>query len=591
MCSITCKINISYEKIKQRISEIFHSRVFIINLLAVIVGLIAGLGVIVFYILTSYCSYLADLYLKFMEHKFGFLGGKAAIVSSIIIGALIVGILNVIIIKSAEHAVPSIIKSMALYGGRMDVIPKAVSIFAATITIGSGGSAGPEGPAALIGAVSASGFGQKLKLTDKEMSLLILCGTSAGIGAIFRAPFGGVLFGLEVLLPEIAITTAIPVFLSTTIAVAVATLFFGGTSEFFVPYTITYSFEELPIFTLEGLVFGFFSAIWIKIFESGEIFFEKLNIPKTYKPAIGAFLTGIIAIFYPQIMGTGVTEIEKALLGQYTLTVFLILAFLKMIATTATLGSGGRGGIFAPTFYIGAMLGGAWGSLFSTILPDIVKNPQAYALVGMGAFFAGASRTPLTNIILISEISGNYLFIIPLMLATPLSYLISSSLVSEDIYTFSFKREGIYLIRGHREDILSLIQIGDIMNTSVITLDPKIRVFQAIEIMERYRVDGFPIVDENGNLVGIVTDDDILHAMREHKESSKIEEIMRKNVITIFPYQTAQEALNLMDKYDIGRIPVVDPENPRKIIGIITRNNILEAYRIKIIMRRRLERV
>lgn len=591
MYGVMRKIQISCEKTKQRISEIFHSRVFIINLLAAIVGLIAGLGVIVFYALTSYCSYLANLYLKFMEHKFGFLGSKAAVFSSIIIGALIVGVLNVIIIKSAEHAVPSIIKSMALHGGRMDIIPKAVSIFAATITIGSGGSAGPEGPAALIGAVSASGFGQKLKLTDKEMSLLILCGTSAGIGAIFRAPFGGVLFGLEVLLPEIAITTAIPVFLSTTIAVAVATLFFGGTSEFFVPYTITYSFEELPIFALEGFVFGFFSAIWIKVFESGEIFFEKLSIPKTYKPAIGAFFTGVIAVFYPQIMGTGVTEIEKALLGQYTLTVFLILAFLKMIATTTTLGSGGRGGIFAPTFYIGAMLGGAWGSLFSTILPDIVKNPQAYALVGMGAFFAGASRTPLTNIILISEISGNYLFIIPLMLATPLSYLISRSLVSEDIYTFSFKREGIYLIRGHREDILSLIQIGDIMNTSVITLDPKVRVFQAIEIMERYRVDGFPVVDENGNLVGIVTDDDILHAVREHKESSKVEEIMEKNVITVFPYQSAQEALNLMDKHDIGRIPVVDPENPRKIIGIITRNNILEAYRIKIIMRRRLERI
>ena len=574
-----------------KLSEIIHSRSFLINSLAALVGIISGIGIVLFHILTEYHTYLTRIYISTLYHAFGIIGLKSATVTAIVVGALIVGFLNVAIIKTSEHAVPSIIKSTTLHGGRMHVLPKVVSVFAATITLGSGGSAGPEGPAAQIGAVSASGLGQKLQLTDREISLLVLCGTSAGIGAIFRAPFGGVLFGLEVLLPEIAITTAIPVFISTTMGVAVATLYFGGTSEFFVPPTITYSFEELPIFALEGLVFGVLSALWIKIFADGEVFFEKLEIPKAYKPAVGGFLTGLIAIFFPQIMGAGTTEIEAALLGQYTLTIFLILGFLKMIATTATLGSGGRGGIFAPTFYIGSMFGAAWGDLFSSLFPDIVKSSQPYALVGMGAFFAGASRTPLTNIILISEISGNYLFTIPLMLATPLSYMVSKTLIEEDIYTFSFKREGIQLIRGHREDILSMIQVQDIMNTHVVTLDPRIRVFQVIEIMERYRIDGFPVVDDDGNLIGIVTDDDILRAIREHKESSRVEDVMQKNVVKIFPYQSAQEALNLMDKYNIGRLPVVDPENPRKLLGILTRNHILEAYKIKIIVRKRLEKM
>ncbi|MGQ4832861.1 MAG: chloride channel protein [Candidatus Asgardarchaeia archaeon] len=581
----------SVQDFKRKMSDIIHSRSFLINTLAALVGIVSGIGIIVFHTLTEYHTYLSHVYITTLYRAFGEIGTKSAIVTSIVIGALIVGFLNIAIIKSSEHAVPSIIKSMTLHGGRMHVLPKVVSVFAATITLGSGGSAGPEGPAAQIGAVSASGLGQKLQLTDREISLLVLCGTSAGIGAIFRAPFGGVLFGLEVLLPEIAITTAIPVFISTTMGVAVATLYFGGTSEFFVPPTITYSFEELPIFALEGLVFGVLSAFWIKLFAEGEVFFEKLAIPKAYKPAIGGFLTGIIAIFFPQIMGTGTTEIEAALLGQYTLAVYLVLGFLKMIATTVNLGSGGRGGIFAPTFFIGSMFGAAWGDLFAFLFPDIVKSSQPYALVGMGAFFAGASRTPLTNIILISEISGNYLFTIPLMLATPLSYMVSKTLVEEDIYTFSFKREGILLIRGHREDILSLIQVRDIMNTNVVTLDPKIRVFQVIEIMERYRIDGFPVIDNDGNLIGIITDDDVLRAIREHKESSRVEDIMQKNVITIFPYQSAQEALNIMNKYNIGRLPVVDPENPKKLIGILIRNHILEAYKIKIIVRKRLEKM
>jgi len=575
---------------KKEMRHLLRSKTMKINVLAMILGLFSGLIVVAFYRVLDILSLLFNLIPTIMEAHFGTVGERIGIILMVTSGGFIVGaILSHFEKKHPEHGITRLIEAIAIKGGRVSFIAPILTFITAPITLASGGSAGPEGPFASIGGSIGSIFGQIFKLRDDDIALLIVCGTSASIAAAFNAPIGGFLFGIEFMLPEIAFSAIVPIVLASVIAVAISNYFIGYEVEL-TGASFVYNATEVPLYLVMGLIFGFISVFWVKFYYKFEDFFASLKYPLWVKTTIGGLATGIIAAFYPQVMGKGFNIARLTFLNQLTLDLLVVIVVLKMIATALTLGSGERGGLLAPSLAIGALLGGIFGLSMKMLFPGMVVNPGAFAFVGMGAFFAGASKAPLANSMLTIELTHDYLFIVPVLAATATSYLVSAALTPEGIYTRNLLKRGIIVLRGQRRDVLEQIFVVDIMNLDVVTIPQEMRLIQVIELMERTHIDGFPVVDSNNNLVGIICDDDIIHAVVENKISSKVSDVMKKNVIVAFPFETALEALTKIEKNGIGRLPVVDPKNPKKIIGILTRLDIINAYKVRSIVRRTIER-
>ena len=336
---------------------------------------------------------------------------------------------------------------------------------------------------------------------------------------------------------------------------------------------------------------GFLSYGWIRFYEIIGDFFGKQKLPKWSKPAIGGILVAFIAYAYPEVLGIGYNTIKDMFYAHYTsIIVLLLLGFAKMLATSITLGTDSDGGVLTPTLFIGAAVGYAIGLVFQFLIPWWNIQPQGYAVVGMGALLAGATHTPLTIILIMLDMTQDYLFIIPLMTAVALSFIISRIMTRKNLYNLSLIKKGIILIGGHREDILSQIKIRHIMTTHVLTVKPDMRIFQVLELMEKTHHEGFPVVNQKDELIGIITNDDVLHAIHMHMEHRPVTELMKKEVIVTYPDETAEIAYKKLEKHHIGRLPVVDPNFPKRVIGIITRRDVLRAYRIRFLIQKRLEK-
>ena len=579
--------------LKLKIKHVLQSRVFRINALAIIVGLMSGTGVVIFHYTIDYFQFYFSMIPIIFASYFGPNGFYLGLPVMVGLGGLLVGLITFVLTREKFKAhVAELTEAYYMHGGRLSKLTPIAKIITAAITLGSGGSAGPEAPAAVIGGASGSTLGQILKLDRRDISLLLLCGTSAGIGAAFRAPLGGTLFGLEVLLPEITAAALIPVILATVAAVIVVYLSpLGPGPEFPLPSSLTYHPQEIVLYFALGIIMGFLSYGWIRFYEKTGDFFKNLKVPKWSKPAIGGVLVAIIGFSYPQVLGIGYTTIEDMFYAHYTsILLLLLLGLAKMIATAITLGTDGDGGVFTPTLFIGAVIGYAIGLMFQILIPWWDIQPQGYAVVGMGALLAGSTHTPLTIILIMLDMTQDYLFIIPLMTAVAVSFIISRSMTRSNLYNLSMIKKGIVLIGGHREDILSQIKIQHIMTTNVLTVKPDMRIFQVLELMEKTHHEGFPVVNNRNELIGIITNDDVFHAMHLHMEHATVAEFMKKELVVTYPDETAEIAYTKLDRHHIGRLPVVERDNPKKLVGIVTRRDVLRAYRIRFLIQKRLEK-
>nr|MDO8061855.1 chloride channel protein [Candidatus Freyrarchaeum guaymaensis] len=603
-------------KVKAFISRPSQLRLLIL-LLSAAVGVIGGLSAVAFRHLTSV---LEDLFTYLPDCL-----GSAFIVLMPAAGGLIAGLLVFRFAREAKgHGVPEIMEAVALKGGEIRARVPIVKTLASGVTIGSGGSAGSEGPIAQISAGLASVIAKSFKLDSEHRKLLVVCGVAAGISAIFNAPIGGVLFALEVVYGGIEAVAVVPVVLSSVIATAVSRIIMGNEPIVELPsFTLSNSWELL-FFLVLGLLLGAASVIWVKHFYLVEGIFDRLNVTPYAKPAIGGLLVGAIAVGFPQILGGGYSVMEDVFAGRFPLLLLLALAFLKMLATSLTLGSGGSGGVYSPSLFIGAMFGGAYGLSLSWVLfessagplaftlpltklyfkmtlnslfpllqpylsllhPYIGFEPMAYALVGMAACFAASARAPLTAIVMVMEMTGNYYLILPLMAACVSSYIVSRIFMKESIYTMRFFKKGIDIYLESRRDLLDYIRVGEVMQKNVITITPDMYVFQALELAERTHHSGFPVVNK-GKLVGIVTFNDMITAVEEGKEEERIGTIATENLIVAYPDETVRQALDKMVEHDVGRLPVVDRGDPSKLLGIITRSDILKAHELTLLCRLR----
>ena len=584
---IDCNMKDQLESLRNRLSGWLDDREIpepaVILLTALLVGIGSGLGAVIFRRLIEGVHALA-----FVE--FTSLLSASQTLSLLLIPAIGGAIVGPLIYKFAReakgHGVPEVMEAVALHGGRIRPRVAFVKAIASSICIGTGGSVGREGPIAQIGSALGSTIGQFFKLSDERVRTLVACGAAGGVAATFNAPIAGSLFALEVILGQFNAGYFGAVVISAVTADVIAHIFEGDLRAFTIPQYSLISPWELVFYTLLGLIAAIAALGFTRLLYFSEDLWDTWRFPEYAKPILGGLLLGIIGIYsfqidgFPRVFGVGYESITQALFGELTLRITLGLLFLKMLATVLTLGSGGSGGVFAPSLFMGAMLGEAFGQGINQVFPAITAPAGAYALVGMAAFFSGAAHAPVTAILILFEMTGDYQIILPLMLATVVSTLVARALSSESIYTLKLSRRGITLQQGKDIDVMQGILVHEAMTTDFDVVQANLSIAELTNKFLATYHHGFPVIDESGELTGVVTLQDLQRANARGDH----EELAVKNIATVdgllvaYPDEPMWKALKRLGARDIGRLPVVAGPESRSLVGILRRSDIIRAY-------------
>ena len=346
-------------------------------------------------------------------------------------------------------------------------------------------------------------------------------------------------------------------------------------------------FIEIPLYSLMALIIGLIAVFYIRIFYWVRDKYEALPLHPQLKPITGAFLIGCMAMAYPQIMGDGYLFIESVLNGEGAIFILFILVFMKIFATSITLGSGGAGGVFAPSLFIGAMIGGCFGHVANILLPSFTAAPGAYATVGIGAFLAAATHAPMTAIFLLFEMTGNYLIIIPIMLTSIIGVMVSKKFNHDSIDTVDFTREGIDIHEGREAAIMKSTRVGKAITEDVDFISERANINHLLEIFRMAKNSFyFPVVDDSGRMTGIISMQDvknILHRAEEERVCYLVGGICSRDVIMLTPDDSLYTAMQLFDVKGIEEIPVVEDLENKWVIGMLKRRDVIAAYNHEIL--------
>lgn len=504
-------------------------------------------------------------------------------------GGLLAGPLIAYFAHEAKgHGVPEVMEAVALKGGIIRPRVAVVKALASAICIGSGGSAGREGPIVQIGSAIGSTIGQVFRLPGERVRILVGCGAAAGISAIFNAPIAGVLFSLEVILGDFGIGAFAPVILSSVIASVFMRGVMGNAPAFSVPSYTLVSPYEIPIYMVLGVVCGVTAVIFIRSLYWTEDLFDRWSAPMWIKPAVGGIGLGLLGIYFPQVFADGYDTIQTMLAGSVVFWFAGALIFLKIIATNFTLGSGNSGGIFAPSLFMGAAAGLAVGHIANYLFPLITASPGAYALVGMGAVVAGTTHAPITAILILFEMTNDYRIILPVMVAVVFSTLVARRIFPDSIYTLKLRRKGIVLKAGRDMNVLAGAYVRDVMSTEFDTIPENARLPEILKLISESKELDFPVVDEAGDLVGSLGFQDVRQLLAGPMPSELIiaGDLVHTDVLSLGPDDSLETALSRFDPQGLDALPVVDAANQNRLVGMLRRDAVTGFYSRKLLDRR-----
>jgi CIC family chloride channel protein len=567
-------------------------------ILSALVGLVAGLGAVVFYFATNTVDFWV------LDHWAGYHPpeeGRPALLSRQSIdtlrmdyrwflfllpaaGGLVSGFLVYTFAPEAEgHGTDAAIDAFHNKGGLIRSRVPVVKALSSVITIGTGGSAGREGPIAQIGAGFGSFLATRLGLAAADRRILLLAGMAGGVGATFRSPLGGALFAVEVLYrePEFEHEGLVPCIISSIVAYSLFGAVTGWEPLLATPH---FRFEhpgELVLFALLGVTCALLGAVYVKVFYGVRDAFGRLTIPPALKPALGGLLLGGLATLVPQVLGSGYGWVQAALYGEVALWVMLVIGLAKIMATSLTISSGGSGGVFAPSLVIGAMLGGAFGATAETLFPALVQDPRAYVLVGMAGFFAGVANTPIATLIMVSELTGNYGLLAPLMLVCVVAMI---ALRRNTIYEKQVK--GRFDSPAHLGDfvvdVLEGVQVADLADqgrepTLIPESLPLPDILQRIATAEAAY---YPVVDSQGQMTGIFSVNDIRRILDEEIPAGLViaRDIAIPQIVTTQAEEPLTQVLRKLATRGLEEIPVVDPADPGRVLFMLSRRSVLARY-------------
>lgn len=578
-------------------------------LLSSLVGIVAGTGAIVFQVLCQAASHV------FLDRLAGYrppgpVGEPALFHEGSMplhlwliplipaIGGLLAGFLISRWAPEAaghgtDEAVDAFHRKRGVIRGRVPII----KTIASALTLGSGGSGGREGPIAQIGAGFGSFLASRLSLPERERRILLAAGVGAGVGSIFRAPLAGALFAAEVLYsdPEFESEAIIPAAISTIVAYCVFSLKFGFGSLFATPHFAFHSAFELLPYTVLALVVALAAGIFVKVFYGVHEAFKKLSIPMAVKPMLGGLLTGLVGLALYlgtgklhalDVLSFGYGSIQDALLGQIPWSLLLLIGLGKILTTSFSISSGGSGGVFGPSMVIGGTLGGAIGILAQRLMPDIVTQPAAFVPVGMAGFFAAAANTPISTLIMVSEMTGNYQLLLPALWVCAISYMVGRrwTLYRSQVRSRADSPAHRGTIFG---SILRDLKVRDVAGQRPVhVLAQSATLEEVIQAFMKSSQYCFPVVDGQNRMTGSIT----LHQLRQHLDEYGerlpviAHDLAQQPAVSLSPEDSLDTALQRMVSLDVEELPITDPRDEHRVTGLLSRRDIIASYN-----RRRLE--
>jgi len=553
-----------------------------LTLLAILIGIVAGLASVLFKIMIHFFQNLfwrAESILEGAAQQPWFLTILIPTVGGLIISPIIFYGAK----EARGHGVPEIMEALIFRGGRIPNRVAAVKAVASSICIASGGSTGREGPIVQVSASLASTIGKLFKIKERGLKTLVAAGAGAGIGATFNAPIAGALFAVEVILGEFGVYSFSPIIIASVISTMTSQFITGDTfSAFTVPkYTLS-SLWEIGPYILLGIICGAVAILFIRVLYFLEEKFETLKVHPLIKPAMGGLLVGVIGLKFPQIFGVSYEAMDAGLTNQMGLWLAFVLVFAKILSTSLTLGSGGSGGIFAPSLFLGAMTGNVIGTLVKNIFPNSMSSPGAFSLVGMGAVVAGATHAPITAIVIIFELTNDYKIILPLMLSCIIASLMTVGIHKQSIYTLKLKRKGILFSEGREVNILRSLRVKDFASQDYQVFLNTEHVGRIIDLVISSKHHTFQIIDADSNYIGcfsfnqmkkLVLDKDLL-------DSLLIAEDLAVPGISIDYEDNLEQAMKIFGQEDVSEITLL---KGNKFSSVIKRKDVIEAYNHEII--------
>lgn len=498
------------------------------------------------------------------------------------VGGLIVGLLVWWLAPEVKGTgVPEVMEAVAVRGG---AIRKRVAVLKAAVVavcLGSGGSAGREGPIVHVGAAIGSLVGRLFSVPVRMLRTFVGCGAAAGIAATFNAPIAGALFAGEVILGQFGVVSFSAIVISSVVATVISRAFIGDFPAFVVPAFHLQHRWELLFYAAMGLLAALLGCLFIWGLQKLSNLFERIRIPEAVKPAIGGLLVGAVGIALPQVLGVGYGGINDAMHAAMPWLIMLALLGGKLLATSLTLGSGGSGGIFAPSLFLGAMLGGLTGTALAAVLPGEVGSAGSYALVAMGAMVAATTRAPITAIIMVFEMTNNYTIILPLMIACILATLLAGQIVRPSIYLAKLLHRGIDLRSQHDVHVLRRLKVQDVKRDPMPTCRENAPLAEILDLASKSASLHYVVLDRQGCYAGLIHLKELGQWFFKDQQLRDLviaDELCHKEVPAVLPSDNLDLVLKLMGETDIGTLPVVDPDNHSQVIGAITHDAVIDAY-------------
>jgi CIC family chloride channel protein len=561
-------------------------RMVLVSFLAAGVGLIAG---VVAYVLYKLIGLFTNLFFfhewstTFRSVGSNHLGAWVILVP--VIGGLIVGVMAKYgSSKIKGHGIPEAMEAVLINRSRIEPKVAILKPISAAIAIGTGGPFGAEGPIIQTGGAIGSLVGQVLRTTAVERKVLLACGAAAGMSATFNAPIGGVILAIELLLFEFKSRSFIPLVIASTLAAAVHMQLLGrgpmfqvGAMDFGIP-------RALPFYLLLGPICGLAAVGLSKALYGMEDLFEKLPFDELWWPAIGAVALGVIGYFVPRVFGVGYDTIGDILNGQLAFKILLVVMIAKFAAVVISLGSGTSGGLLAPTFLWSAAMGGLFAMVANHVFPSAHLSPGAFALVAMGAVFGAAARAAFSFIVFAFEITRDYNAVLPLMLVAVIADGVAMLFMpSSSIMTEKLARRGLRVHQDYEADALTQVTVAETMEKDPPTIAADTKVGVLAERIAQHdpavvRRQALLILDKTDNLVGIITRGDVLRALdKDPSGAMTVQEAGKTHLVVTYPDELVSEAAAKLLRFDVGRLPVVDRTDERKVVGYLGRAAILAA--------------
>ena len=554
-------------------------------LVSVVIGLLGGLGAVAF----RECIRLGQVvawgtgeytlaYVRALPWWWKLLAPAA--------GGLIVGLIVVYFASEAKgHGVPEVMESIVLRGGRIRPRVVLAKLVASGVCIASGGSVGREGPIVQIGSALGSTAGQWLKVGERRLRTLVACGAAAGIAGTFNAPVAGALFAVEILLGDFGVAQFSPIVISSVAATVVSRHFLGDFPAFEVPAYQLVSPFELFIYAVLGLLAGVVALLFVKTLYGAEDLFDRIPVPQPVKTVLGGLLVGVMALRFPEVLGVGYEAINEALKNHLLLGTLLLLAVFKILAVSLTIGGGGSGGIFAPSLFIGSMLGGAVGTVVHAMWPGATGGPGAYALVGMGAVVAAATHAPITAILIIFELTNDYKIILPLMITCIIATLLATQVSRASIYTLKLLRRGVDILGGQTVSVLRHLVCREVMRSETRVIEPGTPAVSVLASFMRQPGGSVFVVDGERGLAGVITMEEIRPIMADISELGSLvvaADMMRTGGYPEFsPDDSLDEVMHRFGNYPYSA-PVVDEG---RLVGAVWPQDVIERYNAEVFKR------